>query len=78
MVPKLQPSALPQGLIETDENIVTTLELEQIECPTRTVPIRRTRKEDLVAAKSLFRLYSAHARQPNSSEVEGYHVSTTC
>lgn len=75
----MRPSSLPKEIPNIRDSILQLpMPKTQEKCPEGTVLIRRTRKEDLVAAKAVSNHYRANANanaHPSTSKYFGFHVS---
>ena len=75
----MRPSSLPKEIPNIRDSIPQHPMPKTLEkCPEGTVLIRRTRKEDLVAAKAVSNHYRANANanaHPSTSKYFGFHVS---
>ncbi|CBI34797.3 unnamed protein product, partial [Vitis vinifera] len=66
---QMEPSSLPKGMKPASDLPIEPVKFETVQCPHGTVPVRRTRKKDLIAAKTLSTSYGAPSNEG------GYHVS---
>ncbi|KAF6156702.1 hypothetical protein GIB67_002417 [Kingdonia uniflora] len=71
---QMAPTSMPEGFSSKSlaANNESNEVLESMDCRHGTVPIRRTRKEDLIRAKSVSHLSSINA-QPQSARFPGQH-----
>ena len=69
MCGQMEPSSLPKGMKPASDLPIEPVKFETVQCPHGTVPVRRTRKKDLIAAKTLSTSYGAPSNEG------GYHVS---
>ncbi|WJZ82349.1 hypothetical protein VitviT2T_002115 [Vitis vinifera] len=67
---QMEPSSLPKGMKPASDLPIEPVKFETVQCPHGTVPVRRTRKKDLIAAKTLSTSYGAPSNEG------GYHFST--
>ncbi|KAJ9679073.1 hypothetical protein PVL29_021105 [Vitis rotundifolia] len=72
---QMKPSSLPKEIPNIRDSILQPpMPKTQEKCPEGTVLIRRTRKEDLVAAKAVSNHYRANANaHPSTSKYFGFH-----
>lgn len=71
----MKPSSLPKEVTKIGDSMPSmTKRHKSITCPSGAIPIRRTSKRDLIAAKALLYQYRRNTF-PSTSKSPGYHVS---
>ncbi|KAF7846700.1 hypothetical protein BT93_L3900 [Corymbia citriodora subsp. variegata] len=53
---------------------INSATIKRLDCPTGTIPIRRTSKEELIAAKMQAKVHAQHS-DPNTVDVHGLHLA---
>ncbi|XP_048132165.1 uncharacterized protein LOC115746454 [Rhodamnia argentea] len=72
MRPSFRPKRTDQGTLSTSG--ITNATIKRVDCPTGTVPIRRTSKAELITAKMQAKVY-ARLSDPNTIEEHGLHLA---
>lgn len=73
----MRPSFRPKRRTDQETSPASGIKsttIKHLDCPTGTVPIRRTSKEELIAAKMQAKVCARHP-DPNTAEEHGLHVS---